>query len=101
MKEPLVWTQRGPYSYFDEENGSPSPGFRLGFPTIQEQTYNAQANALIYLLITPNGGRVELRQNGGLYESVDSSYLQLGNDPEVGGHCGCAALTERNCVARR
>src|SRR5205807_9460947 len=31
-----VWTRSGPYIYFDEDAdlGSPSPGFRLGFPTI-------------------------------------------------------------------
>lgn len=28
----LVWTRSGPYIYFDEDRGFPSPGFRLGFP---------------------------------------------------------------------
>jgi hypothetical protein len=28
----MVWTQSGPYFYFDEDNGFPSTGFRLGFP---------------------------------------------------------------------
>ena len=41
----LVWTQSGPYAYFDEENGLPGPGFRLGFPVIQERTFNAEAGA--------------------------------------------------------
>jgi YD repeat-containing protein len=73
-----VWTESGPYAYFDEENGWPAPGFRLGFPVIQERTFNAQAGADMYLLLTPDGGRVELRQtSGGTFEAVDSSYLQL------------------------
>src|SRR6185295_17528120 len=31
----LVWTRAGNYMYFDRDNGSPSPGFRIGFPTVQ------------------------------------------------------------------
>jgi hypothetical protein len=27
----------GPYFYFDEDNGFPSPGFRLGFPSVQRR----------------------------------------------------------------
>src|SRR5436190_177895 len=32
-----VWTRSGPYIYFDDDNSSLSPGFTLGFPTVQEQ----------------------------------------------------------------
>jgi YD repeat-containing protein len=79
----MVWTRSGPsdhpYLYFDEDNGSPSPGFRLGFPTIQEKFFDAQMGQNVYLLITPAGGRHELRQVGtsSTYEAADSSYLQL------------------------
>ena len=38
----MVWTRSGPYFYFDEDNGFPSPGFRLGFPTVQRKTFDAQ-----------------------------------------------------------
>jgi len=76
----MVWTRSGsvPYVYFDEDNGSPSPGFRLGFPTVQEKFFDAQAGVNVYLLET-SGSRVELRQVGStnVYEAGDSSYLQL------------------------
>ena len=74
----MVWTRSGPYFYFDEDNGFPSPGFRLGFPTVQRKVFDAQTAKNSYLLITPAGHRVDLRQVGPtLYEAADSSYLQL------------------------
>lgn len=75
----LVWTRSGPYIYFDEDNGFPSPGFRLGFPTVQEKFFDAQVRVNAYVLLTASGNRVELRQVGAsnIYEAVDSSYLQL------------------------
>jgi Tol biopolymer transport system component len=74
-----VWTHSGPYNYFDEENGSPSPGFKIGFPTVQEKYFDAQVGANVYLLTTATGRKVELRQVGtsDVYESADSSYLQV------------------------
>jgi YD repeat-containing protein len=74
-----VWTRSGPYIYFDEDNSSLSPGFRLGFPTVQELFFNAQISQNAYLLITSAGNRVELRETAtaGVYEAADSSYLQL------------------------
>ena len=75
----LVWTRSGPYLYFDEDNGFPSPGFRLGFPTIQRKAFDAQTARNAYLLITAGGQRVELRQVGtsNIYDASDSSYLRL------------------------
>lgn len=75
----LVWTRSGPYLYFNQDNGSPSPGFRLGFATIQWPYFDAQVGRNVYLLITSSGHRVELRQVGSsnVYEAADSSYLQL------------------------
>jgi YD repeat-containing protein len=75
-----VWTRSGPYIYFDDDNSPLSPGFRLGFPTVQEQFFNAQTGLNAYLLITSAGSRVELRQvmgSSNIYEAADSSYLQL------------------------
>jgi hypothetical protein len=76
----MVWTRSQPYvyAYFDEDNGFPSPGFRLGFPTIQEKFFDAQSGVNVYLLVTA-GSRVELRQVGtsNVYEAADSSYVQL------------------------
>lgn len=75
----LVWTRSGPYAYFDEDRGTPSPGFRLGFATIQGPSFDAQAGRNSYTLITSSGRRTELRQVGtsNTYEAGDSSYLQL------------------------
>jgi len=74
-----TWTRSGPYIYFDEDNSSLSPGFRLGFPTVQELFFNAQTGQNAYLLITSAGIRVELRQvsSTNVYQAFDSSYLQL------------------------
>lgn len=74
----MVWTHSGPYIYFDEDNGWPSPGFRIGFPTIQEKFFDAQAGRNVYLLMA-GGSRISLRQLGtsNVYETADSSYLQL------------------------
>ncbi|HJR07936.1 MAG TPA: carbohydrate-binding protein, partial [Pyrinomonadaceae bacterium] len=75
----LVWTKDGNAIEFNSDNGYPAPGFRLGFPTIQQRYTNAQTNRFAYLMITPSGSRVELHQvgNSNVYESADSSYLQL------------------------
>lgn len=75
----MVWTRSGPYIHFDEDNGSPSPGFRLDFPRIQRKVFDTQTNLKSYLLIIPGGGRIELRQVGAsnVYEAGDSSYMQL------------------------
>ena len=74
-----VWTRSGPYIYFDEDSGFPSPGFRLGFPTIQHKVFNAQTTRNTYLMITASGHRIELRQVGtsNIYDAADSSYLRL------------------------
>ena len=94
----MVWTRSGPYFYFDEDNGFPSPGFRLGFPTVQRKVFDAQTAKNAYLLITPAGQRVELRQVGtsNIYEAGDSSYLQL---TETGATCWCARPTARNSAS--
>ncbi|MCM3871785.1 MAG: DUF4214 domain-containing protein [Pyrinomonadaceae bacterium] len=74
-----TWTTSGPYIYFDEDNSSLSPGFRFGFPTVQEKFFDAAAAENVYLLITSAGRRVALRQIGStnVYAAGDSSYLEL------------------------
>ncbi len=82
----MVWTRNGPYIHFDEDNGFPSPGFRLGFPTVQRKVFDAQTRKKSFLMITGTGHRVELRQVGSsnVYEAGDSSYLQLiDNSPNL------------------
>jgi YD repeat-containing protein len=77
----LVWTKDASTNSikFDADQGTPGPGFRLGFPVIQPRYYNSQVGKNAYLLITPSGSHVELRETvtPNTYESADSSYLQL------------------------
>ncbi|HXD30262.1 MAG TPA: fibronectin type III domain-containing protein [Pyrinomonadaceae bacterium] len=75
----LVWTKYGSTISFDDDRGFPSAGFRLGFPVIQPQYYNAEVGKNAFLLILPDGSRTELRQVGAtlLYEAGDSSHLLL------------------------
>jgi len=63
---------------FDVEQSSPSPGFRLGFPVVQGPYYHNLAGTYFYLLITPSGQRVELRQiSASVFQAVDAGYSQL------------------------
>jgi YD repeat-containing protein len=75
----MVWTRSGPYIHFDEDNGFPSPGFRLGFPVVQRKVFDAQTAKDSFLFITAAGRRVQLRRVGSsnIYLAGDSSYLQL------------------------
>ena len=75
----LVWTRDGSFMKFNADFGTPAPGFRLGLPILQQQFLNSQTGIYAYMLVTPSGGRVELRQVGtsNIYESQDSSYTQL------------------------
>jgi RHS repeat-associated protein len=75
----LVWTRDGSYMKFNADLGTPAPGFRIGLPTLQQRFYNPQTGIYAYMVVTPSGGRVELRQVGtsNIYESQDGSYTQL------------------------
>ncbi|HEY0763635.1 MAG TPA: S8 family serine peptidase [Pyrinomonadaceae bacterium] len=75
----LVWTKDGSYIKFNADLGSPAPGFRLGLPTLQQKFLNSATGIYAYLMVTPSGGRVELRQVGSsnIYESQDGTYAQL------------------------
>ena len=76
----LVWSKGDSSFTYDADHGFPSPGFRLGFPMIQPRYFNEQTGQYAYLLITPSGSRIELRQvssNSPIYESADSSYIEF------------------------
>src|SRR5262249_36680257 len=76
----LVWTKIGATTVtFDDDNGFPSPGCRLGFPVLQAPYFNSEVGKYAFLLIASDGRRTELRQvpNTTLFESADSSYLQF------------------------
>ena len=110
----MVWTRSGPYIYFDEDNGFPSPGFRLGFPTVQRKVFDTQTAKNAYLMITAAGRRVELRQvnTSIIYDAADSSYLRLTEDgallrvhstdgtrltfSEANGEYRCTEVKDRN-----
>ncbi|MDQ5846508.1 MAG: S8 family serine peptidase, partial [Acidobacteriota bacterium] len=75
----LVWTKDGNFIKYNADLGSPAPGFRVGLPTLQQRFYNSQTGIYAYMMVTPSGGRIELRQVGtsNIYESQDGSYTQL------------------------
>ncbi|MEJ7860895.1 MAG: VCBS repeat-containing protein [Pyrinomonadaceae bacterium] len=75
----LVWTKVGNMIVFDADKGNVAPGFRFGFPVIEPVYTDEQTLKPTYLMVTPSGARIELRQTAvsNLYESTDSSYLQL------------------------
>lgn len=75
----LVWTKQDTSVQFNADNGYPSPGFHLGFPTVQERYFDSEVGTNAYMMITSTGGRVRLVQVGttNVYESIDSAYTQL------------------------
>ena len=81
----LVWTRTGNHITFDDDAGFPSPGFRLGLPVIQGPFVNSQAGTNAFLLIGPDGSRIELRRvnTSNFYESVDSSHMLLNSTTMV------------------
>ena len=108
----LVWTKSGSYIAFDEDHGFPSPGFRLGFPVLQLRP-NVFMGQPAYILLMPDGSRVELRQAGpaaNLYQAVNSSYLvfntstmklQTSDGMQLsyalqGGDLQCTGIRDRN-----
>jgi YD repeat-containing protein len=82
----LVWTRSGNSVLFDGDGGWPAPGFRLGFAVVQGKFHDSQAQKDAYMLVTPSGARVSLRQVGttAVYEAGDSSYLQLTEEADGG-----------------
>ncbi|HYE73643.1 MAG TPA: hypothetical protein VEF04_09935, partial [Blastocatellia bacterium] len=82
----LMWLKVNPTTMptmlFDPDAGNPSPGWRLGFPEVQGSYSDTGSGRNAYLLIMPSGQRIILRQVGttSVYESGDSSYLQLNVD---------------------
>ncbi|HEU4710983.1 MAG TPA: discoidin domain-containing protein [Pyrinomonadaceae bacterium] len=108
----LVWSRNNSTISFDEDNGFPSPGFRLGFPVIQPLHYNPQTGKQGFILIGSDGSRTELRQvdSSLLFEAADSSHLLLdANEMKLrhtdgtemtyvllGGEFKCTQIKDRN-----
>ena len=80
LQNPQVqFAEPGSFIKFNADLGTPAPGFRLGLPTLQQRFLDSDSGIYAYILVTPSGGRVELRQVGtsNIYESQDGSYTQL------------------------
>ena len=109
----LVWTKIGANAIsFDDDNGFPGPGFRLGFPVIQPRYFNSEVGKQAYLLISTDGSRIELRQveSSNFYEAADSSHLLLDENTMIlrstdgtqmsyvaqGGEFQCTQIKDRN-----
>lgn len=74
----LVWTKDGSFIKYNADLGTPAPGFRLGLPILQQKFTNSRTGSKGYIMVTPSGGRVEMRETSlGTYDSADSSYAQL------------------------
>jgi YD repeat-containing protein len=75
----LVWTKQGSNIFFDADYSNVSPGFRLGFSTIEPVYFDAVTQKYTYLMVTPSGSRIEFRQStaSNIYETADSTYAQL------------------------
>jgi hypothetical protein len=77
----LIWTKDAATNtiVFDADNSNVTPGFRMGFPSIEPVYYDSQTGKFAYLMVTPSGSRVEFRQTAAtnVYETADSGYTQL------------------------
>jgi YD repeat-containing protein len=75
----LVWTKVGSAMVFDADHGNVTPGFKLGFATIEPAYYNSDTAKWSYMLVSPSGGRMDFRQvsASNVFESGDSSYSQI------------------------
>ncbi|MDH3530221.1 MAG: VCBS repeat-containing protein, partial [Acidobacteriota bacterium] len=85
----LVWTKdtENDVMVFDPDVSNVSPGFRMGFATIEPAYYDKGNGRFSFLMVTPSGARVEFKQIGATsrYETQDSTYalleLDVGDDP--------------------
>ncbi|MDQ1639728.1 MAG: hypothetical protein QOF62_3067 [Pyrinomonadaceae bacterium] len=113
----LVWTHEGSSIRYNSDRAfpGPGPGFSLGLPKLQQRYLNQDFGVYAYMLVSPSGGHVELRQVGAsnTYEAADSSYTQLIDNgaskllrtkdgsqysfvPSVDGEFRCTEMKDRN-----
>jgi hypothetical protein len=93
----LVWLKDADNAtiYFDPDAGNVGPGFRFGFPVIEQAYYDAGKSTFCYIMVTPDGGRKEFRQTAAsnVYEAADSSYAQIVTDSETNANTPVTSLT--------
>ncbi|HEV2761750.1 MAG TPA: S8 family serine peptidase, partial [Pyrinomonadaceae bacterium] len=75
----LVWTKQGTSVQYNADHGTPAPGFQLGLPRLQSPYTDLDSGATSYVMITPSGGRVELRRAGesNTFDDASGSGTQL------------------------
>jgi RHS repeat-associated protein len=79
-----VWVKSGSTIYFNGDQGWPAPGWRLGFGRI-DGVYSGPDSYNHYYYTAPDGSIHDLRYNStsGLYESIDSTYLDFNDSTGV------------------
>jgi YD repeat-containing protein len=86
----LIWTKvptdTETAMIFDADSSNVSPGFRFGFPVIEQSYPDYRTGRFTYIMVTPSGARVDFRQIAAsdTYETGDSSYTQLKVDNNSG-----------------
>ena len=74
----LVWTKdtENDVMVFDSDVSNVSPGFKLGYGTIEPVYWDKDNGRYSYLMVTASGARIEFQQIAATneYETVDSSY---------------------------
>ncbi|HEX7318020.1 MAG TPA: S8 family serine peptidase [Pyrinomonadaceae bacterium] len=83
----LVWTRQGNSIMFNADRGTPTPGFRLGLPTLEGHGYTDEDElASSILIVMPSGRRVQLMRVGTTftYEAHDSSYMHAVDTSQFG-----------------
>ena len=75
----LVWTRQSNAMLYNADHGTPAPGFQIGLPRLQDPFLDTDDNVYAYMMVTPSGGRVEMKQIGStsVYESINGTFTQL------------------------
>jgi len=87
----LVWTRQGNVVKFNADRGNPSPGFRLGLPTLEASYRDEEYQITSYLLVMPSGRRIALKKvntvsGNTTYEAQDGSYIQAVDTGSAGSN---------------
>ena len=77
----LVWIKEDSTVYFDPDNSNVSPGFRMGFPVIENMHVDPDTGKDTFIMVTPAGGKVEFRETStpDVFETADGSCYKIKN----------------------
>ncbi len=77
----LVWLKDATNSemIFDPDTNNVSPGFQLGFPTIERAYFDSTKSKYVFFMLEPDGSRKDFRQveTSNTFDSGDSTNEQL------------------------